>query len=126
MRWFLPTWLDWFAGLLAPKATPAPPPRGAVSSGPIDAFNRRREPSPSDLLKELKATAWTCASINAAVCASFPPKLYVRTATGQRQHRLAARALLPSHLLAVLHKNAAQVEEVLDHPILDLFRQVNP
>src|SRR5258708_29224909 len=45
----------------------------------IDAFKRQRNPTPNELMAELKNTAFTCASINAAVCAAFPPKLYVAT-----------------------------------------------
>ncbi|HMF12246.1 MAG TPA: hypothetical protein VKE94_08065 [Gemmataceae bacterium] len=32
-----------------------------------DTWRRNREPTPSELLGELKGTAWTCASLNAAV-----------------------------------------------------------
>ena len=51
----------------------------------LDAYRRNRNPTPNELLAELKNTAWTCASINAAVCASFPPRLYVITDHGQPQ-----------------------------------------
>src|SRR5262249_19029571 len=36
-----------------------------------DLFRRNREPTPNELLGELKGTAWTCASLNAAVCAAY-------------------------------------------------------
>src|SRR5437016_1252669 len=43
----------------------------------VDSYHRHREPTALDLLGELKNTAWTCASVNSAVCASYPPKLYL-------------------------------------------------
>ena len=32
-----------------------------------DLYRRNREPTPNELMAELKGTAWTCASLNAAV-----------------------------------------------------------
>src|ERR1041385_5125794 len=49
----------------------------------VDSYRRHRAPTPNELLAELKSTAWTCASINAGVCASFAPRLYVATHDGQ-------------------------------------------
>jgi len=99
----------------------------------LDAYRRQRPPTPGELLAELKNTAWTCASINAAVCASFPPRLYVTTSANQARPRCCTRALAPetaawlrsaSHLAAHTH-GAAIIEEVLEHPLLGLFRKVN-
>lgn len=90
-------------------------PRSPVSGSPYP-MSRSRPPSPLDLLAELKSTAWTCASLNAAVCASFPPRLYVRTRPGQPAPRCLTRKLAAT----------AQVEEVLEHPLLDLLARVNP
>jgi HK97 family phage portal protein len=71
-------------------------------------------------LAELRDTAWTCASINAASCASFPPRLYVRTRAEQPPPRVRTRA-------APHYSNAHErIEEVTEHPLLDLLRQVNP
>lgn len=110
--------------------------RGPQGSGPafLDAFRRRRPPTPNELQAELKNTAYTCASLNAAVCASFPPRLYVATHPGQPAARCLCKSLDPvserrlrsrSHLPPALTR-AAQIEEVLDHPLLTLLRQVNP
>src|SRR5689334_13123501 len=45
----------------------------------MDSFKRERNPTPNELMAELKNTAFTCATINAAVCAAHPPKLFVAT-----------------------------------------------
>jgi HK97 family phage portal protein len=123
------------AGRGRPKALP-----GALAApqwtGPsfVDAYRRRREPSPTELLGELKNTAWACAALNAAVCASFPPRLFVASRPGQPAPRCPTRALGPGrekqlraqpHLLAHT-RPAERIEEVTDHPLLSLLRQVNP
>jgi HK97 family phage portal protein len=124
------------SGWLRPKNMPAALV-GAQWTGTsfVDSFKRNREPTANELLAELKNTAFTCATINAGVCAAFPPRLYVATHDRtQPQARCLTRALdrrtesflrghpgLPSRIT-----KAAKLEEVLDHPLLDLFRQVNP
>jgi HK97 family phage portal protein len=104
----------------------------------IDSFKRERNPTPNELMAELKNTAFTCATVNAAVCASFPPKLYVSTEpktqpvarcltqpvdarTDAWLRRKWTSVVRPDHL-----PRSTRLEEVLDHPILDLFRKVNP
>src|SRR5947207_1057791 len=68
----------------------------AQSLPALDAYRRQRAPTPIELLGELKNTAWSCASINAAACASFAPKLYVSTSNGQPKPRCLTR---PIHAL---------------------------
>lgn len=123
------TLLSRFARWLLQKTAP-----GAFvsSSGPrlLDAYHRRGVPTAAELLAELKNTAWSCASINAAVCAAFPPKLFVSTGKSQASPRCATRPLT-SALARDLQKSLpslaqSQVAEVVDHPLLTLFRQVNP
>jgi HK97 family phage portal protein len=96
----------------------------------LDAFRTRRQPMPIELLAELKSTAWACASINASVCASLPPGLFVMTGNGQAPPRCRTRTLEPAlvkQLKAARPTLASQtVAEVVDHPILSLFQQVNP
>src|SRR5262249_20022471 len=95
---------------------------------------RTREPTPNELLAELKGAAWTCASINAAACASFPPRLYVKTLGTQPAPKCATRPIgaavekrlrTAPHLLAHT-KQAEKLEEVVDHAVLDLLARVNP
>src|SRR5438132_7066846 len=45
----------------------------------IDSFKRERSPTANELMAELKNTAFTCATMNAAVCAAHAPRLYVAT-----------------------------------------------
>jgi HK97 family phage portal protein len=100
----------------------------------VDLYQRQRNPTPNELLAELKGVAWACISLNAAVCANYPPRLYVTTDRRQppakcptrplrpdAEARLRARKDLPAYLT-----RAAHIEEVLEHPLLTLLRQVNP
>src|SRR5216684_2881396 len=100
----------------------------------IDKFQRERQPNNNELLGELKGTAWTCATINASICAAYPPKLYVATFSGTQpvpkcpsrpldakaDKRLRACPAVPAAIT-----KAARIEEVLDHPLLTLLQQVN-
>ena len=98
--------------------------------GFVDLFHPHRAPMPAELFGELKGTAFACASINASVCAAFPPRLFVSTAPHQALPRCATRSLEPSalHTMRAGKPSLAQGEiaEVVDHPLLTLFRQVNP
>jgi HK97 family phage portal protein len=100
---------------------------------PTNLLRRSRTPTPSELFAELKGTAWTCASINASVCASLPPRLFVSTTAGQPRPRCLTRSLDPATAVRLAAVRAParpgpapQIEEVIDHPLLALLRQVNP
>lgn len=108
-----------FTRLASWLALPAPR-GGGFAPGPAPS----RPPSAGELLGELKNTAWTCASLNAAVCASYPPRLYLRTPAGATRSRWPTRAL--AGVQARRFGGGARVEEVTEHPLLDLLAQVNP
>ena len=122
---------NWLATKTAPRGLTG---NQWTGTGFVDSFKRNRNPTANELLAELKATAWTCASMNAAVCASFPPRLYVSTATHQAEPKCASKALSrpveqrlrgAGHLLSFT-KSATTIREVVDHPLLTLLEQVNP
>ena len=124
---------SWLAG--PRKGVPAALAQPAWSAAPaLDLYGRLRAPTPSELLAELKNTAWTCASINASTCASFPPRLFVVTREGQSAPKCLTKALRPADEqrlrgaphLAAHTKGARAIEEVTAHPLLDLLCQVNP
>ncbi len=135
MRTVLANLLHRAAGWVRPKSVP-PALTGPQWSGTrfVDAYKRNRTPTPNEIMAELKNTAWTCASINAAVCASFPPRLFVctrrnqprpkcltKTLTAAEERRLRSLPHLALHTRGVEH-----LEEVVDHPLLTLLQQVNP
>lgn len=99
--------------------------RGGFTSF-VDAYRKQRIPTEWELLQELKLTAWTCATINSSVTADFPPKLYVRTFEGQKEPRVKRKSVDSAHPAVIANKGAAKVEEVIEHPVLDLLQQVNP
>jgi len=78
--------------------------------------------------------AWTCATMNAAACANNPPCLYVKTGKGQPPPKCETRPV-SKKTLDFMHsaphlrhhvKMARAIEEVAEHPLLDLLRAVNP
>src|SRR5262245_61061313 len=78
MRTLLTKTLLRLANWLRPKGMPyalAGPQWSGTSF--VDSYRRNRQPTPNEILAELKNTAWTCASINAATCANYPPRLYL-------------------------------------------------
>lgn len=117
--------LHWLRRKNAPAYLPA-------ESGPsfLDAFRRSRVPTATDLLQELKNTAWTCASINAAVCASFPPRLYAMVEKGETPP-WRGRAVEDTVQKTLLKQRGPRLQqptvvEVTDHPLLTLLQNVNP
>jgi HK97 family phage portal protein len=105
-----------------------------TGTGFVDSYKRNRNPTPNELLAELKGTAWSCISVNAAVCANYPPRLYVTTGRGQARPKCLTKPLAPGaerRLRAAPHlarhvRAVDAVEEVAEHPLLTLLRQVNP
>ncbi len=106
----------------------AGPASYSTGLGTIDAYRRRREPAAHELLRELKSTAYSCASINASVCADFRPRLYVSTAPGETQPRAVIKAVRNPATLDRLQavRKADTWQEVVTHPLLTLLHTVNP
>jgi hypothetical protein len=104
MRRLLASTFRRLADWIGPKAMPPVGPTSSHRGGFIDAYRKHREPTPQGLLGELKNTAWACASINAAVCASFPPRLFVRTGKNDPRPKCRTKALRPDHPLVVQTK----------------------
>jgi phage portal protein BeeE len=123
MRTLLHRIARWLTRKTAPAAVRG---GGAGAASFVDAYRRLRSPSALDLLAELKNTAYACVSLNASVCASFPPRLYVSTQPGQPEPRCLTRRLGLAEKKALGRKAVEHVEEVLDHPLLTLLRAVNP
>ena len=105
-----------------------------TGTGFVDAYKRNRNPTPNELVAELKGIAWTCASLNASVCANSTPGLYVVTKHTHPRPKCATKPI-SQKTLDRLHANprhkdrmsdASTVEEVTDHPVLDLLRSPNP
>lgn len=102
-----------------------------------DAFRRKRNPSSSELVREYKRFVYTCANFNANSASCIPLRLYLRTNLGDEPTILRkGYDLSPvDHLkkdylssLSYLHKSLrsfVDIEEVVNHPILDILHKVN-
>jgi HK97 family phage portal protein len=124
--------------LPARKAAPAALLGGQWSgTNYIDSWKRTREPSLNELVSELKGVAWACISLNAAICASYSPNLYVVTRHNQPKAKCSTRPINAktaqrfathdsSSTRSPFTKSAVLIEEVTDHPLLDLLHRPNP
>jgi HK97 family phage portal protein len=100
----------------------------------VDLYRRNRAPTANEILAELKNTAFTCASINAAVCATYSPRLFVWSADESPRPKCLTRELdkkTQTQIRQRRHvanrvKHSARIDEVVDHPLLDLFEKCNP
>ena len=103
-----------------------------MRSGPLDAYGRHQQPTSLELIQQLKNVAFTCATLNASACAAHPPQLYVTTGKSQAEPKCHTKTLAPQRIqeLRDLWKlatvKAERIEEVVNHPLLDLLEQVNP
>lgn len=103
-------------------------------SSTIDSFRSRRQPTSEDLLREVKNTAYACAMINASTCASFPFRLFVKTSPGQAEpiaktmklDRIEKKRLHSVPWLRNMLTKADDIQEIVEHPVLELFKHVNP
>lgn len=109
--------------------------------GFADIFRKDRAPTPAELLAENLNTAFACARLNAEAVAGTPLRLYAQTRKGnaedarrrrraqewgitksvpkREQRRLKGSPMLTSQLAA-----SDDIEEIVEHPVLDLLDYV--
>jgi HK97 family phage portal protein len=120
----------------APSATYGsldPVPLGAPYS---DAFRKNRAPAPRELIQQLVGVAYACSTLNADLVAATRLRLFVRTRPGEGKVKaysfpapVSRKTLLrlkedpgTAHYVA----GEVTVEEVTQHPLLDLLMRPNP
>jgi len=83
------------------------------------------------LIAKIRGWSWTCIGRNATACAQVPLRLYKVVGSPSTQ-KIKSKALAPEKTAFLRTKLAERVvgsatlEEVTDHPILGLLRNVNP
>ncbi len=110
-------------------------PRYSSSSSPssIDYFRRQQTPNVNTLINNYKRTVYACANLNADSVLQVPLKLYVKTGNGERKARLATKAISDERFeylktlgyLSNTLKAVREVEEVIEHPVLELLDKAN-
>ncbi len=124
-------WLKTLAFRVLRKALPPQGPAGNVP--PADVWGAGSQPGAARLVNSYRGTAYACANLCAQGVASLPLRLYVETGRGQPRPRCRTGAVDEVRLktlqarpaFAAKIARAAAVEEVLDHPLLDLLEKVN-
>ncbi|RKY10364.1 MAG: hypothetical protein DRP56_01255 [Planctomycetota bacterium] len=101
----------------------------AVVSNFLNIFGWNPAKNPEVLIRKVKGWAYTCINRNAMACSQIPLRLYrIKGVKGKAQVipvKKKKQAFLRQKL-AERVAGAYELEEVTDHPILDLLRQVNP
>lgn len=89
------------------------------------------EDDPEKLIKKIRGWSYTCITKNSQACAQVPLRLYKVKGTSISSKcktadvELSRRKFLHTKLAERI-SGSDKIEEVTDHPILDLLRQVNP
>lgn len=109
---------------------------GTYAQNPyIDLNQKNRSPNALELIRENLCTAYACADLNAQLVASTPLRLYVRrTARRQKSYLMERGATRPVSRkglrwlqygpdTAKMVTTSIELEEVTDHPLLDLLAQ---
>ncbi|MCD6404720.1 MAG: phage portal protein [Planctomycetes bacterium] len=99
----------------------------------LDVWGGRRGPSPDDLVRSYRGTAYACANLCAQGVAAVGLRLYVETRHTQARPKCPTRPLEAADRTWLQSKavagkrlaRAGDVEEVTDHPLLDLLTRVN-
>ena len=119
---------DWIKGILSknPNRRPSALPDWAHGRyQTIAPSTSGRAPSSRELLSELRTTAYACATINAGVCASFVPRLYLRVGPNDPLPKKGLGRMVDAKRLAVPTRFGSIIHEVTEHPLLELLRSVN-
>lgn len=106
------------------------------SAGPsfVDWNRTRRAPAPPELVESFKQVVFACATLNANGVARIPLRLYAATRSGQHRPKCLTKSIgrrddhrlrTASHLERWT-KGAEQIDEVLEHPLLQTLNDVNP
>jgi hypothetical protein len=109
---------------------------GGFFTNPVggDIFRKDRAPTPLDLIRENMGTANACVRLNSQGVARVPLRLFVTTKKGQSAPSMSLRGqtkkldaktvhhLKRSPQTGVRLRGSENVEEVTDHPLLDLLR----
>jgi HK97 family phage portal protein len=101
--------------------------------GSIDVWGAWRAPSDEELVKSYRGTAFACANLCAEGVASVPLRLYAVTREGDAPPRCRTRGVSSARLKALSRTpslsarigKAVRVDEVVDHPVIDLLERVN-
>ena len=86
---------------------------------------RRRPTDYPSLVKRYESWVYKCASMNATAVAAVPLRLYIRGTTS----RFGTKVLdyrQRQHIGKVANGQAEEIEEVFNHPLLDLLADPNP
>jgi HK97 family phage portal protein len=100
----------------------------------LDSARKQRVPTRQELFFQFRNSVFVCCNLNAEGVVSTPLKLYVQTKTGDPRPKCRVKSISKkadywirsSSSMSGAVSGDADVEEVTDHPILDLWAKPNP
>lgn len=109
---------------------------GVYAYSPSDAFRQKRPPTAVELVQSNRNAAYAMARLNAISVATQPLRLYATTNTSKGHaaprcrtkalSRTQEKALFANPSCAKRLGTADRVDEVTEHPVLDVMHDVNP
>ena len=106
-------------------------PQSAVISPMLNLFGWNPEEDPEKILKKLKSWSYACTSRNVTACSQVPLRLYTVKGISRVKHKSvpvedSKKTTYLQSKLANSLSGKIDIEEIIDHPALDLLRKVNP
>ncbi len=97
---------------------------GTGFGGTYDAFGTQPEPSPVELVAAFTDTVYACSTLIATSLADIEIKLCAETHAGYTPTRRSAPTT--GRGMKWYRKKAAELHEILNHPVIDLLQNPNP
>jgi HK97 family phage portal protein len=96
----------------------------------MSTFSWKPAKNPATLINKVKGWSYVCIDKNASACAQVPLRLYKVKGTSNGNLKTApvdkTKDLYLRTKLAERIPGSAELEEVVDHPMMELLRKVNP
>lgn len=101
----------------------------------LERYGREPEVSHEALVKKYTSWVYICVNVNSVAVASVPLRLYAARAVGQSRSKATAVPISVEQEMYLRRKSslqnhdclktAAEIEEVVEHPLIDLLNSVN-
>jgi len=106
-------------------------PHMAIMSPMLDIFGWSPESDSKKLLSRVKGWSYACASRNISACSQVPMRLYQQAGGKISTSKTESIPSLKRHdflrgKLANAISGKVELEEIVEHPLLDILRAVNP
>lgn len=96
----------------------------------VDDYRRQASPTPNTLVSEYEGVAYYCVNLISSFISQIPLRLYIKKGRGTKNRFWQTAHVEKGRKLHVAQKlrlsSAFDIEEVVSHPLLELFKNPNP